>query len=67
MRKNKVGTIAIKGFALPAVLVVILVAVLGAAHQARSQDAATPYPKMAPIEQYLMDRTAGFLSRCERS
>src|SRR5208283_1286628 len=54
MRKKKVGAIAIKGFALPAVLV----AVLGMAHQARSQDATTPYPNMAPIEQYLMDQTA---------
>jgi len=54
MRKKKVGAIAIKGFALPTVLV----AVLGMAHQARSQDATTPYPNMAPIEQYLMDQTA---------
>jgi hypothetical protein len=46
MRKKKVGAIAIKGFAL--------LVVLGMAHQARSQDAATPYPKMAPIDQYLM-------------
>ena len=60
MRKMKVGALAIKSFAL--------MAVLGAAyptlayqsmdHQATGQDAATTYPKMAPIEQYLMDRTA---------
>jgi hypothetical protein len=50
MRKMKVVSIAIASFAL-------LVA-LGNSHQARSQDAATPYAKMAPIEQYLMDRTA---------
>lgn len=50
MRKNKVGAIAIKSFAL--------LVVLGMAHQAMPQDATTPYPKMAPIEQYLMDRTA---------
>jgi hypothetical protein len=50
MRKTKVGAVAITSF-------VVLVA-LGLSHQARSQDAATPYPKMAPIEQYLMDRTA---------
>ena len=50
MRKTKVEAIAIKGFAL--------LVVLGMAHQATAQDAATPYPKMAPIEQYLMDRTA---------
>jgi hypothetical protein len=50
MRKKKVGAIAIKSFAL-------LVAV-GTAYQAMAQDATTPYPNMAPIEQYLMDRTA---------
>jgi hypothetical protein len=58
MRKKKVDAIAIKSSALPAILAVILVAVLGTAHQARSQDATTPYPNMAAIEQYLMDRTA---------
>jgi len=48
MRENKVGPIIIKSFAL--------LVVLGIAHQAMAQ--ARPYPKMAPIEQYLMDRTA---------
>ena len=47
--EKKVGA-AIKNFAL--------LVVLGAAYQAMAQDATTPYPKMAPIEQYLMDRTA---------
>ena len=46
MRKKKVGAIAIKSFAL--------LVVLGMAHQVMAQDAKTPYPKMAPIEQYLM-------------
>jgi hypothetical protein len=50
MRKNKAGSIAIRCFAL--------FVGLGMAHRASSQDAATPYPKMAPIGQYLMDRTA---------
>jgi hypothetical protein len=51
MRRKKVGAIAIKSFAL--------LVVLGTAYQARAQDAPTPYPKMAPIEQYLMtDRDA---------
>ena len=50
MRKKKVGAIAIKGFGLLVVLVT--------AYQAMAQDAKTPYPNMAPIEQYLMDRTA---------
>jgi hypothetical protein len=46
MRKKKVGAIAIKSFAL--------LVVLGTANQAMAQDAATPYPNMAPIDQYLM-------------
>jgi hypothetical protein len=50
MRKKKVGAIAIKSFAL--------LIVLGTANRAMAQDATTLYPKMAPIEQYLMDRTA---------
>jgi len=50
MRKQKVGAVAIKSFAL--------LVVLGAEYQAMAQDATTPYPNMAPIEQYLMDRTA---------
>ena len=50
MLKKKVGPIAIKSFAL--------LLVLGTAYQVMAQDATTPYPKMAPIEQYLMDRAA---------
>jgi hypothetical protein len=50
MRGNKVGAIVIKSLAL--------LVVLGTAYQAMAQDVTTPYPKMAPIEQYLMDRTA---------
>src|SRR5262245_22706985 len=50
MRKKKVGAIASKSFAL--------LVVLGTTYQAMAQDAKTPYPNMAPIEQYLMDRTA---------
>ena len=50
MRKKKVHALTIKSF--------VLLVVLGTAYQAMAQDAATPYPKMAPIEQYLMDRTA---------
>ena len=50
MRENKVGAIVIKSFAL--------LAALGAAHQAMAQDAATPYPKMAPVDQYLMEKNA---------
>ena len=46
MLKKKVGAIAIKSFAL--------FVVLGMAYQVMGQDAKTLYPKMAPIEQYLM-------------
>jgi hypothetical protein len=55
MRKKKVHSIAIESFALLAVLGIAL----GTAHQAVAQDAAVPYPKMAPVDQYLMpDRDA---------
>jgi hypothetical protein len=50
MRENKVDAISIKYFAL--------LVVLGTACQAMAQNAEMPYPKMAPIEQYLMDRSA---------
>jgi len=48
---RKISAIAIIGFAL--------LVVLGTVHQAMAQAAATPYSKMAPIDQYLMaDRSA---------
>ncbi|SFS13999.1 hypothetical protein SAMN05216570_2991 [Dyella sp. OK004] len=51
MRKNEIGAFLMKCS--------VLLIGLGAVHQAMAQDAATPYPKMAPIEQYLMaDREA---------
>jgi len=50
MRENKFGAIVIKSLAL--------LVTLGAAYQASSQNATTPYPKMAPIEQYLMEKNA---------
>ena len=46
MPENKVGAIVIKSFAL--------LVVLGIAHQGMAQDARTLYPKMAPIDQYLV-------------
>jgi hypothetical protein len=55
MRKKKAGAIAIKSFAL---LVVLGAAHFGMGNQAMAQEAKTAYPSMAPIEQYLMDRTA---------
>jgi hypothetical protein len=53
---KKISAIAIKSFAL---LVVLGTVYLGTANQAMAQDAVTPnpvnsYPKMAPIDQYLM-------------
>ena len=55
MRKNKVGSIAIKSFAL----LVVISAAYGAGNQAMAQDSAAAHPgsaptKLAPIEQYLM-------------
>ena len=50
MPKKKARAIAIKSFAL--------LVVIGTAYQAMAQDAKTTYPSLAPIEQYLMDRTA---------
>lgn len=50
MRKKNIAAIAIQSFAL--------VLVLATAYPASAQDAATSYPNMAPIAQYLMERTA---------
>lgn len=50
MRLTRVSAIAING--LP------LLVVLGTTYRAMPQDVATPYPEMALIGHYLMDRTA---------
>jgi hypothetical protein len=50
MLKKNVAAIALKSCAL--------LLMLGTAHRATSQETTTPYPKMYPIEQYLMDRDA---------
>ena len=47
MQGMKAGAIVMKGFALGLLL--------GTAWQAIAQDAKTPYPSMAPIDQYLME------------
>jgi len=47
MQGMKAGAIAMKGIALGLLL--------GTAWQAIAQDAKTPYPSMAPIDQYLME------------
>jgi hypothetical protein len=50
MRGMGLSTLAFTSFAL--------FAFLAAASMAQAQDIKTPYPNMAPIEQYLMDRDA---------
>src|ERR1700723_397915 len=50
MKRKTVKMIALGFFALALAL--------GAARQARAQDAKTPYPTMLPLDQYLMDRDA---------
>ena len=50
MKRKDPRTIALRGFAL--------VVALGAAWQAQAQDAKAPYPSMAPLNQYLMERNA---------
>jgi hypothetical protein len=50
MSATKVSTMAIRSFAL--------LLMLGTTCPARPQDATKPYAKMAPIDQYLMDKSA---------
>lgn len=50
MRENKAISIAIISIAL--------LGLFGTMCQAIAQDGTTPYPKMAPVEQYLMERDA---------
>ncbi len=50
MKQKALSTIALLSFAVVAVLV--------AAWQAQAQDAKAPYPSMAPLDQYLMERQA---------
>jgi hypothetical protein len=48
MRQNALRTFAVRSFAL--------VVVLGAAWKAQAQDIKAPYPSMAPLDQYMMER-----------
>src|ERR1700724_1752931 len=50
MKRKALRAIALRSFAL--------VVVVAAAWQAQAQDTKTPYPNMAPLDQYLMDRDA---------
>jgi hypothetical protein len=47
-----------KKFTLVAWLIFALISALGTARQIQAQSNETPYPKMAPLEQYMMDRDA---------
>src|SRR5271169_4028551 len=50
MTQNQIRITLLSGFALVAALI--------ASRPVAAQDAKSPYPSMAPIEQYLMDRDA---------
>ena len=50
MKQNAVRTVALRSFGL--------VVLVGLVWQAQAQDAKTPYPSMAPLDQYLMERNA---------
>ena len=50
MKRKTLRAIALGSFAM-----VVMVA---AAWQAQAQDAKAPYPKMAPVDQYMMERSA---------
>ena len=50
MKRQSLRDIALRSFAL--------VVVVAAAWQVPAQDAKTPYPNMAPLDQYLMERDA---------
>ena len=54
-RKKSMRRAIVRTIALP---VIVLAVVLSASRPAHAQDAKTPYPSMAPIEQYLMNRDA---------
>lgn len=47
-----------KKFAVAATLILALISALGTARRIQTQENKTPDPKMAPLEQYLMDREA---------
>jgi hypothetical protein len=50
MTRNQIRITLLSGFALVAALI--------ASRPVAAQDAKQPYPNMAPIDQYLMDRDA---------
>jgi hypothetical protein len=54
MKRKTARTITLISFALGIVRIALLIISLGAAWQAHAQNAKTPYPSMAPLEQYLI-------------
>jgi hypothetical protein len=50
MKRKSLTAIAVRSFAV--------VVVVAASWQAQAKDASTPYPKMAPVDQYMMERSA---------
>jgi hypothetical protein len=50
MKRKSLRAIVVRSFAL--------VVVVAASWQAQAQDAKTPYTKMAPVDQYMMERSA---------
>jgi hypothetical protein len=56
MNRKTVNAIAVGSFAL--VIVILIVIVLSGTWHTRAQDSKTPYPSMAPLDEYLMDRNA---------
>src|SRR5271168_1102010 len=56
MKRNALNSFAlITAIALTSFALVVVVA---ASWQARAEDAKTPYPKMAPVDQYMMERSS---------
>ncbi len=49
-KRKALRAVALRGF--------VMVVMVAASWQAQAQDAKTPYPKMAPVDQYMMERSA---------
>ena len=55
MRRKRLRALVVRSFAL--------VVVLGSAWKAQPQDTTTPYPNMAPVDQYLMEDREAEIAR----
>jgi hypothetical protein len=56
MKRKQVREITLRSLVMAAMPIVVLVTVFGPAWQAHAQNAKAPYPSMAAIDRYLMDR-----------